>query len=726
MDDPVCASCHRGLSLEEIERGSFKHLGGRLYCADCVAKMRRVGPITCPQCGAHDTPLYNGSTYTCRKCGAELSHHPQPTKTRTAAPSRKKPVKKCPYCGAVLPVESIKCRYCGSLLTREAHDLEALAQQNLHLRFWLGCCLTASVFLLVILAYALLHRPTEPAEPRAAAVAPAPAPAKASHEPEPDPRLLRELAALRSEIERLKARPTRPRPSPPPRGSASKGRTPSKPAVVSPAPSRPTPKSRRPKPPTATPRPKVAVAPPKAPPTPPKPKAAKPGTAKPKAKPTPPKPAEPKGPTTAQLASAAYPAVAAKVRTLKAGRKYGEAIALCRQFLAAYVDTPHGKRVAADQKALQAQVEQVRNDHVARFRGALQRDDLKAARAVVADLGRHDGPGIREDRERMLAELDAAEHKPQQDKARYLTQWQLPPNAKRLVAELERKGDDNARSHAAKELGRLGHPAALKPLLAAVDDPDWYVSISVIDALARIGDPIALPVVARRTKASFPGIYHRAAIACRQLAGADRKKYAPAWKLVDAPKVAQEVAEALTLISKEPSGVTSRFRIALIDTLALLGTKQAAPAVRSVLQTDDPAVRAAAAAAIKKLTGEDVGPKPSPAPKPLPPKAATPPKPKTKTPPAKPPTRPAKPAARAASLAAKIEPGGDATSIAFRLPAPHGLHAGDKVQLATGGKPVCVVQIVRADATRVVGKVVKLLVASAPPTGTAVTVTLAK
>ena len=172
MDNPSCASCRKGLSLEEIERGGFQHIGGRLYCAECVAKMRRKGPTRCPVCQTVDTPLYTGTTYVCRKCGADLTQKPAtaPAKTRAAATEsaespRKKPTKQCPYCGGVLAAQALRCRYCGSALTREAHDLGATARQNLRLRFWLGCLLGASVLLLVFLVYALTRK-AEPSQAR--------------------------------------------------------------------------------------------------------------------------------------------------------------------------------------------------------------------------------------------------------------------------------------------------------------------------------------------------------------------------------------------------------------------------------------------------------------------------------------------------------------------------------------------------------------------------------
>jgi len=755
MDDPICASCGRGLSLEEIERGSFKQLGGRVYCVECVGKMRRVGPTVCPQCGNHDTPLYNGKTYVCRKCGADLSRKAAPAKTkRPAATARaRKPMKKCPYCAATIPAETLKCRYCGSLLTREARDLEVSSAQNLRLRFWLGSLLTASLFLFVLLVYVLVQRPSPTARPMATTP---PASAKPQTSREADP-LTKEVVALRRELAALKAQQARaPRVA---RPAAPRTRT--RPATTRPK-----------KPPRTRPAPKPTPAKPRVTkPTPLRPAVPKPAVVKPTPKPTPPKPAASAKPTEADRAAAAYPAFAARLAKLKAQRDYGAAVAACRQFLALHLDTPSGAKATAAQNAVRSAIEKVRTDHITRFQAALKKNDLKAARAVAADLDRYKAPEIAEDRTRMLAELKATTRKPARDQAKYLTQWKVPPNVGRLLTELRRHDDANARSRAAKQLGRLGHSAAIMGLMRAANDPDWYVAMSVIDALAAIGDPIALPTVAHRTKASFPGTYHRAAIACRTLAQADKKKYAEAWKLVDTKAVAREAMEALTLISKEESNVTSRFRIALIDTLAFLDAKNAVPAIRAVLKTKDKAVRAAANAAIAKLTGvptpkPPAKPKTVAKPKPTLPKPATPkkpapaktivaPKPVLPTPAAAPepaPPTPAKPepaptvkATKPApvvkpqpkepapkhsippgALSGKVTPMADGKSLAIRLPSKHGLNKGDKIELARNGKPMCIVQVVQVDATRVVGNVVKQIDKSPPSAGTGITITLAK
>ena len=764
MDDSVCASCGRGLSLEEIERGSFKQLAGRVYCADCVAKMRRVGPTVCPRCGAHDTPLYNGATYVCRKCGAELPRPTAAAPARAKAPARTRPrpVKKCPYCGAVLPAESLKCRYCGSSLTREARDLGTLTRQNLRQRFWLGCLLSASVFLFCILVYMLAQRPRAGQPKAAAPLTAAPAAPKPASADGADG-LLTQLAALQQQVARLETE----------LAQAKRGRAP----AVAVAPRTATPP--RPGPPPAVPKP--APKPPEPAPKEPKPK----------------EPAAGK-PDPAALAAAAYPGFHERLTALRSERKYAEAMGACRQFVAVHLGTPQAEQVAADQRSVRAELEAVRDDHVGRFRKALADGDLTAARAVAAELERYQAPELRDDRRRMLAEVLAAQQQPQRDRARYLTQWKSPPHIQRLVAQLHQRDDTNAQAAAARELGRHHHAAALGPLIQAADDPDWYVVNLVVKALAEVGDPVALPDVARKTKAFYPGVYAAAAEACHVLAAADRKDFADAWRLTDTKAVARDIAEALR-VPKEESTVTSGFRIHLIEALVLLDAKEAVPDIRALLKTRDDAVKAAAAAAVKKLTRKHVAarpPAPAEKPKPKPPEPPKAPKPKTAgkpepSPPKKPePTRPPQPKAPAkpqtatsatvveapepepagtpmptppskprapkptpapgtstpprrkpkpappkpapppstpaGALPGTVEPSPDGKALAIRLPSRHGLAKGDKVELAAGGRPLCVCKIEQAEGTRVVATILELLDKTPPAPDTPVTLTRAE
>ncbi|MBM4030644.1 MAG: hypothetical protein FJ291_02540 [Planctomycetes bacterium] len=635
MDNPICVSCHKGLSLEDIERGHFKQLGGRLYCGECLAKMQRVGPVPCPKCGTKDTPLYTGAGYQCRKCGAALQPGAPAAKAPQAQPQRQRlrpPSKPCPYCGATIVAEALKCRYCGSSLTREARDMEAFSRQNSQLRFWVGALLSASVFLLVFLIYVLATRRPH------AEVPPAPAaPAKA----DPNAELVKELrdalrdlrgqvTALEAEQKRLAARPTTPPTTLPlPKALAD--------VLQPPAPRKeapPVPKEAPPTPPVA---PKTVVP------------VAKSGTPEvPKVEP--PK-AKSEELTAAQVAAAAYPVFATELDKLKAARRFGEAFTACRRFLAAHLGTPEAEKVQAAQKAIRDDLARVRDEHGRRFKAALDKNDIEAARRAIADLTQYDAPETREDRERMLADIKATEQKPVLDAARYLTQWETPPNVARLLQQLKNDKDKDAQSNAAKELGRIAHSAAIKGLIEALGAEDWYVKTCAIQSLAQIGDPIALPHVAPLAKASHPSIYNRAAQSCRDLAAAPRDKYPEAWKLLDPKAVAQDVADALKVQDKEESRVTYAYQAALIETLALLGAKETAPTIRSIFdKAKDPDLRKTASDAIKKLTGEPLLPEappppppPKEAPKPEAPKAAPPkppepkadPAPKTPSPPAK-------------------------------------------------------------------------------------------
>ena len=632
MHDSQCAACRKGMSLQDIERGGFQHMGGRLYCAECVSKMRRFGPTLCARCQSLDTPLYDGKHYVCRKCGSEVSRDAPPA-ARPAEPPRTQPAeepvrravktqqKQCPYCGGTLAVDALKCRYCGSRLTREARDLESIDAQLHRVWFMFGCALVACVFLLTVVLFSYTRK-REPAAP----------PVQAKAQPDPQvaelqkqiveleayrksaaPRmaeLQKQLARLSDYIDRLEGGPER-RPAAP------------KPPVAK----APAPKAKAP-----TPKAKPAVPPAtKATPTPPT-----------KAKPAP-KP-EPKGPTPAErAASAAYPGFASQLIRLRADRHYGAAIGACRQFIAAHLGTREADLVKQQQQDLRGKLDQIRDGYATRFRDALGKNEFDAARQVIAELGQYDAPEIRQDRKYMVAEIKKAQAQPDRAIAAYLSQWETPSHVARLLHQLKpsRDADWTPRADAAQQLGRIGHRSALRGLINALHDPEWFVVSSAIEALVAMGDPVALPYLVPLTKASHPGIYDPAANGCRALAQASAKKQAAAWKLLDREKLSQELLDALKQPGKEESEVTSRFQITLVQAVAHLGVKESAAGIRSAVKTNDATVKNAVAAAIRTLNGEPPAPKappriPTPAPKPKPAPKAKP----SPTPAPKPPVKP--------------------------------------------------------------------------------------
>ncbi|MFP4056016.1 MAG: HEAT repeat domain-containing protein [Candidatus Brocadiia bacterium] len=661
------------LSLQEIERGSFKHLGGRVYCADCVAKMRSVGPIHCPQCGTTDTPLYDGKAYVCRKCGAQVSPggrkpeaakpKPSPKPKATSKPPKRpvRPSKKCPYCGGVIPAESLKCRYCGSPLTREAHDLETVGRQNLRMRFWLGCSLSASIFLLIFLIFALSRRsdraqagaPAAAGEQNAAALQElaekleglagelASLKGEAARQAQDrsqrldalaeklqplaektqelaadrvdDSRRLRELdqrlGPIRKEFDRLKASITSEREQRSQRIEQLEGRLQPLAKQV---------QELRAGHETGNPavsdrgqleklaaelraiRAELALL---------KPAGDGRTAEQPEAKEAGER--EQAAAAEERAAAAAYPDLEAQVDELKDKRRYGEAIVACRQFIALYLGTPQAERAKALQKDLRDELERLRTDHARRFRQAMDEKNYQAAREVVAALSQYRAPEIREDRQRMLAALaEATKPKPDEELEKYLARWEPGPQVERFLHELESK-DSLVRQGAAEQLARFQDPAALGGLIAAIHDNDWFVTAKAIEALAAIGDPIALPHVAKQAKAAIGIVSVPAARAAKTLAGASREKYADAWKLVDADAVARDLVEALELMKDEETVVAASCQPDLMAALARLDAKEAAPAIRPFLKSKSPKVRQSAAAAIKKLTGEDIPAEPA-------------------------------------------------------------------------------------------------------------------
>jgi HEAT repeat protein len=59
----------------------------------------------------------------------------------------------------------------------------------------------------------------------------------------------------------------------------------------------------------------------------------------------------------------------------------------------------------------------------------------------------------------------------------------------------DRQEDREVRSRAAEALGRLGAAEAVDVLIAALNDTVWHIRLHAVQALAAIGDPVAVPSV---------------------------------------------------------------------------------------------------------------------------------------------------------------------------------------------------------------------------------------
>jgi HEAT repeat protein len=68
-----------------------------------------------------------------------------------------------------------------------------------------------------------------------------------------------------------------------------------------------------------------------------------------------------------------------------------------------------------------------------------------------------------------------------------------PASVPFLVQTLERSDDDGLKIHAIEALANASRGDAVEPLIAALDDRSAMVRITASDALARIGDPAAIP-----------------------------------------------------------------------------------------------------------------------------------------------------------------------------------------------------------------------------------------
>jgi HEAT repeat protein len=148
----------------------------------------------------------------------------------------------------------------------------------------------------------------------------------------------------------------------------------------------------------------------------------------------------------------------------------------------------------------------IRNPEVQRDWQALARlladrevqESAKLRRAVVAHLNHVGHPAATD------AMIGLAEGDPDR-KVRLLAMGTLRSSGTQasvpfLLATLRGSCDDGMRIHAIGALARLRETEAISPLIAALDDRSAVVRMAAGEALAAIGDPVAIPAmeVARR------------------------------------------------------------------------------------------------------------------------------------------------------------------------------------------------------------------------------------
>jgi len=146
----------------------------------------------------------------------------------------------------------------------------------------------------------------------------------------------------------------------------------------------------------------------------------------------------------------------------------------------------------------------------------------------------------------------------------------------RLIADLS---SENGRYNAARQLGALGDPRAIEPLILSLIDPDEYVRWNAAIALGKIGDPRAIDPLVKALR--------------------------------EAADVSWHVAHALVLIGREAIPALLRAlrdydyqaRWSAADALAALEAEEAGPLLRANLDDPHEHARFGARLALEELLG---------------------------------------------------------------------------------------------------------------------------
>ena len=156
LSELFCASCGRVVLLEEMSDGSARQFAGKIFCPQCLSAKERVEAVKCKKCGAYETPVFDGRTLLCRKCGEELKVRARVGVTPAHSGQRRTALKLCPVCSGIVGAGATTCGHCGAPLTPSAR--RALSGNSLPGGFFGGAISMGVVAVLALFAGAYIFQ----------------------------------------------------------------------------------------------------------------------------------------------------------------------------------------------------------------------------------------------------------------------------------------------------------------------------------------------------------------------------------------------------------------------------------------------------------------------------------------------------------------------------------------------------------------------------------------
>lgn len=482
MEDMVCSACGRGMSLTDLEKGSFRTIESKLYCPQCLLKKGNPTKMRCPRCGQLNTVLLHDGKYTCTHCGHQVGGEQQSGVIDSALPAASRGSAR----DNVLQLPSRPQR------RRKKRSAEVLA-------VLLGCFVVATLVLAALLIRAKGSRPALPQPPGEQV----PSSVAAEKKSTPDEMILLAIERWRREhpreyqeaIENYNTA-LRILTDPAAQQKASQARDKLRQEMKLTAERED--QSRRIQELEA----KLATALAeieKLKPTP----AAKPeASAAPDTQPqetTPTTPAAPSSPVDKPPDSQpekTYHLALVESRRLVDARKHGLAMKTMEAVAKTLAGTEWAKKALVERTNIQRGAEELFNKQAQRADELVRRGDYAGARKLYDELQELEAPIVQQLIQGKLDEIRQLEEgKKIVEPSSAPPASQEVPAAVRQLIEVLKVGTGRDRSEAARKLGTLGNAAAIPHLITALKDSEWLVRACAAKSLGQLGDISAVPAL---------------------------------------------------------------------------------------------------------------------------------------------------------------------------------------------------------------------------------------